>query len=356
MKYRVAAIIPAKNEEATIQNCIEALVKQTYPLELILVVNDGSTDRTEEILKELSKRYKNVRFITNTRSLLKAGAINKGLQEIQKKGFDFVLIGDADTYFYPDVVEKAVEILSRDPDIGGVCSISAPKPLKGLSWWQWILYRLQKLEYGEFTAERVRTWKRVLIMPGLCSIFRVSALLEVGGYTEGLLLEDYDITLKLKKRGYKTVFSPKIKAETEIPLSLRQLIRQRIRWFRGGLEILQIHGINRFTWGDFMEHLLFAGTFCLIIGVTIGGIVLLRGQHPLTKFTFFSPITIVSFLLAGITLFGSFWRFKSVHRKDAIDILLKLLLLPELAYSFLIYFCVRLYSYFLFFFAKTKNW
>jgi len=358
MKCRVAVIIPAKNEEENIAQCLESLFNQTYPVDLILVVNDGSTDNTELILQKLQDQYPNLTYITNTVPRLKAGAINQGLETLKRYGnFQFVLIGDADTYFYPDVVEKGIAILEKDPEIGGVCSISAPTPLQGpQNWLVRLLYRLQKLEYGEFTAERTRTWRKVLIMPGLCSLFRISALLDVGGYTEGLLLEDYDITLKLKEHGWKTVFSPAIKAETQIPLTLKQLIRQRIRWFRGGLEILQLHGINKFTWSDFAEHLLFGFLLLLIVSVTFGSIVLLRGQHPLVKFSPTSLPAIVSFLLASITIMESFYKLRSLHKKDRVDVLIKALILPELFYSFIVYFCVRLYSYFLFFFPKTKKW
>jgi cellulose synthase/poly-beta-1,6-N-acetylglucosamine synthase-like glycosyltransferase len=358
MKAKIAAIIPAKNEEGSIQACVESLTKQTYPLDLILIVNDGSTDGTEMVLEELAGRYPNVRYININQPHLKAGALNEGIRTLAKlKEFDFVLIGDADTYFYPDLVERAAKMMESDSKIGGICSISAPKsPPKEASFWARVLCRLQKLEYGEFTAERVRRWKNVLIMPGLCSLFRFSALMKVGGYTEGILLEDYDMTLKLKEAGYKTVFSPQIRAETEPPLSLRRILLQRTRWFRGGLEILKLHGINRFTLGDFLEHLLFGLLLFLILVSTIAGITVLHNRHPLSRFSWTSPVTIVSFLLAFLAIGGSFYRISSVYKRDRIDILLKLLILPEFIYGIVIYFFIRLYGYFLFFFSKSKKW
>jgi len=349
-KVRVAAIIPAKNEEAAIARCVQSLAKQTYPLQLILVVNDASTDNTERELRQLQKIYPNLKYVNNETNQMRAGAVNRGLAAILQGGQDyhFILVGDADTRFYPDVVEEGLKVIIKDEKIGGICSISAADGGHGL------LYHLQKIEYGDFTAERTRTRRKVMILHGLCSLFRLSALLEVGGYSNGVLLEDYDLTLKLREHGYKSFFTPRMRASTAVPNTWRGLVRQRIRWCRGGLDVLKLHGINSFTWPDLAQHLLFI-FFLLVIMAAVGGSIYFNRRlhfnfywHPL--------IMTLAISLPVISFIASIVQLRSLHDKDWIDVLLRATVIPELLYSIFIYFFVRLYSYGLFLFGGKKIW
>jgi cellulose synthase/poly-beta-1,6-N-acetylglucosamine synthase-like glycosyltransferase len=227
-------------------------------------VNDGSTDWTELVVAHLSQKYPQIECITKQADgTLRAGAVNTALKTLFQSDYDLVLIGDADAIFAPDLVEQAVRMFERDEKIGGVCSAVE---LQG----QGLLHRLQKLEYGGFNADRVATWRNILIIHGVCGVYRLEALRQVKGYRIGHLIEDYDLTLRLKKKGWKAVFNPKMRVITHSVPSWRQLARQRIRWYRGGVQVLLDHGINRFTALDSFNHvhfLLLLAVISLIVGM-----------------------------------------------------------------------------------------
>lgn len=345
-KLKCVAIIPAHNEDHTIAPCIESLAQQTYPLEKIIVVNDGSTDWTELVVNHLRQKYPQVECINKKPDgSLRAGAINYALKRLSESDCDLVLIADADAVFAPTLVEEAVKQFERDTDeeIGGICSAVE---LVG----QGLLHRLQKLEYGGFNADRVATWRNIMIIHGLCGVYRLKALRQVRGYTVGHLIEDYDLTVRLKKAGWKTIFNPRMHAKTHSVPTLRALIRQRLRWYRGGVQVLLDHGINRFTALDAFNHihfLLLLGVIGLIVGFwmqTSGG--------RWTPHLWWHPIPLAVFLIGWI---GGLVQLKWVKGLDWKDVLLRLVLVPELLYYTLLS-GVRIWAYFLEFVSAKRRW
>lgn len=340
------AIIPAHNEDHTIAPCIESLVRQTYPLEKIIVVNDGSTDWTELVVNHLRQKYPQVECVNKKPDgSLRAGAINYALKHLSESDCELVLIADADAVFAPTLVEEAVKQFERDTDeeIGGICSAVE---LVG----QGLLHRLQKLEYGGFNADRVATWRNIMIIHGLCGVYRLKALRQVRGYTVGHLIEDYDLTVRLKKAGWKTIFNPRMHAQTHSVPTLRALIRQRLRWYRGGVQVLLDHGINRFTALDAFNHihfLLLLGVIGLIVGFwmqTSGG--------RWTPHLWWHPIPLAVLFLGWI---GGLAQLKWVKGLDWKDVLLRLIIVPELLYYTLLS-GVRIWAYFLEFVSAKRRW
>ncbi len=340
---KVAAIIPAHNEDRSIAPCLESLVHQTYPLERILVVNDGSTDWTELVVTHLRHKYPQIECLTKAADgTLRAGAINTALKVLYESDCDLVLIGDADAVFAPDLVEQAVRMFQKDERIGGVCSAVE---LQG----QGLLHRLQKLEYGGFNADRVATWQNILIIHGVCGVYRLKALREVRGYTVGHLIEDYDLTLKLKKKGWKAVFNPKMRVQTKSVSSVRQLARQRIRWYRGGVQVLLDHGLNRFTALDSFNHIHFLLLLAVIIALVEFGIQATGRWSPQLLW---HPIPLMVFSLGWL---GGLVQLRWVRNLDWRDVLIRIVLIPELVYyTFLS--LLRLYAYGLELISARKRW
>lgn len=340
---KLAAVVPAHNEEENIAKCIESLVTQTCPPEKIVVVNDASSDKTEEILIGLCQKYLQLTYLNKEADgSMRAGAVNAGLRLLNEDGYDLVLIADADAVLAADLVEEAVKGLKQDEAIGGMCSAVE---VRGRG----ILYRLQKLEYGSFNADRTGTWRNVMIIHGLCGVYRLKAMQDVKGYSGSCLLEDYDLTLKLKKAGWKTVFNPKMKAEAESVPSLRQLIRQRIRWFRGGIDIILDHGINCYTAYDVLNHLIFILLF-IVVGTIVGlGVVYSSRWSPRL---YLHPIPIILFLMGW---FDGVWRLRWVQNRDRLDVVIRLIFLPELIYyTFLS--LIKIYCYLLALKRAERRW
>lgn len=329
MSLRVAAVIPAHNEESTIAQAIADMLAQSYPVDPIIVVNDCSTDGTAAILAELQAKIPQLVVLDNNEQNLRAGALNRGLDYLRDKPVDLVVAADADSRFDRELAAQAVSMFEQHDRLGGVCTTSGvldpeetdSSPGKRLA--AWFLWRLQRLDGVSFDATRTASWRNVQILHGLCSVFRLDALLDVGGYSPGHLLEDYDLTLRLKKAGWRTMFCPHMKAWTRVPATFRSFFRQRARWMRGGVDVLLEHGINRHTLEDFLHHLLFIILFLgiishIVISLFNGGWRLRLTSHP-------APL-----ILAGAGYAWSLYELRFLDRPQAGDVLFCASLLPRL--------------------------
>ena len=260
---RVAAVIPAHNEEKNIAQAVLDLANQTYGVERIIVVDDHSTDRTLHVLHELYKNLPQLTILENAKPALRAGAINCGLERLSPDEFGLVVVADADSRFDRGLVEEAVRRFTADRRLGGICSTSGVlRPeltelpfLRRLE--SWFFWRIQRLNGADFDATRIASVGNVQILHGLCTIFRLQALLDIRGYTPGHMLEDYDLTIRLKQAGWRASYSPFMKAWTSVPLTFRSFFRQRLRWMRGGVDILLKNGLNRHTANNILNHTLF---------------------------------------------------------------------------------------------------
>lgn len=112
----VSIIVPAKNEEGNIRECVQACIDSTYRNKEVIVVNDGSTDRTPEILDEM-RRSSNITVIHMSKSVGKKKAV-KAATEIAKG--EILVMTDSDITISPDAVEKTVEIFQSDRAVGAV--------------------------------------------------------------------------------------------------------------------------------------------------------------------------------------------------------------------------------------------
>ncbi len=342
---KVAAVIPAHNEEDTIRECVRALARQTYPVERVVVVNDDSTDGTATVLQKLQQKYAFLHVVEKRAdSTMRAGAVNLGIAELSTASCDIVLVLDADAYPHSRVAEEAVAMFSADKPntIGAICSTVK---LRGSG----ILYRLQKLEYGSFNADRVITHQGVMIVHGLCGAYRLNALHDVGGYTPGHLLEDYDLTVRLKKAGWKTVFNPRMKSETPCVPTWRQLIRQRLRWFRGGVDIILQHGVNRHTWFDAFQHVLFI-LLLVAIGWVAGSAIAGEAQWSPRVSLHILPVT-----LFGIGFLDLMLRRRWIEGGDKTDTVIRSMIVPELLYAVFMS-ALKVASYFLALLRVAPRW
>ena len=235
-KYKkVTIIVPAYNEEVVIKKSLLSLLEQTYPNLEIVVVDDGSKDRTYTIAKQLE-------FTRANRSLKvyrkknggKANAINFGIEHAEG---ELIMVVDADS----KLAKNAVLLMARYFDNEDIAAVAGSVYVSNQTN---LLTKLQALEYIE-GLNMVRNGqaflKLVNIIPGPIGMFRKSALLEVGLYDDDTFAEDCDVTLKLISHGYKIEFEPDAVAYTEAPEHLLDLIKQRYRWTRGILQAIRKH-------------------------------------------------------------------------------------------------------------------
>jgi len=221
---KVSVIIPAYNEEKTIERTLNSILASDYPKKKleIIVVDDGSTDKTLEIAKRFEKAGVKVYSKKNEG---KARALNFAIQRC--KGEIFFSM-DADTIVEPQSLKLMVRYF-KDKNIMCVSPaivIYNPKN---------ILQRIQHIEYlvGLFLRKTFAFLNAVHITPGAFSAYRKSFVDQYGGYKEDNLTEDLELTLRIQYYGYKIENEPNAPAYTIAPKKFSHLLNQRKRWYAG---------------------------------------------------------------------------------------------------------------------------
>jgi poly-beta-1,6 N-acetyl-D-glucosamine synthase len=227
----VSVIVPAYNEAVGIESTIRSLVASDYPSLEVVVIDDGSTDGTADIVEAL--QLPGVRIVRQPNGG-KATALNTG---IAAASYDVLVLVDGDTVFQPDTVRMIVQQM-RDPAVGAVAGNAKVGNRNGL------LGRWQHLEYVVgFNLERrmFDLFGSITTVPGAVGAFRRQALEQVGGVSVDTLAEDTDLTMAILRAGFRVVYEPRAVAWTEAPATFNDLWRQRYRWCYGTIQSVWKH-------------------------------------------------------------------------------------------------------------------
>jgi cellulose synthase/poly-beta-1,6-N-acetylglucosamine synthase-like glycosyltransferase len=233
----ISIIIPAKNEEKVIGRCLEAFLRVDYPREKmeVIVVEDGSKDKTAEICAEYAERYPGlIRLLRKPNSNGKPSALNFGLKHARG---EIIGVFDADSVPEPDVLKKVAYYFSElrvEALQGRTLTINADEnALAKLTSYE------EALRYMHIQGKEVLD----LFVPftGSCYFVKKRLLMEVGGWDE-CLSEDMELAAKLLERGVEVKYAPDVRCWQEVPSRFRTLYRQRKRWFRGSMEVALRYG------------------------------------------------------------------------------------------------------------------
>jgi peptidoglycan/xylan/chitin deacetylase (PgdA/CDA1 family)/GT2 family glycosyltransferase len=227
----VSVVVPAYNEAANIGATVRSLVAGDYPGVEVIVVDDGSTDGTADIVEALGLPGV---FVLRQANAGKPAALNNGIGYARG---DLVVLVDGDTVFAPDAVGRLVQPFA-DPSVGAVAGNTKVANRRGL------LGRWQHLEYviGFNLDRRMFDVGRCMpTVPGAIGAFRRAALHDAGGLSEQTLAEDTDLTMAVIRSGWRVAYEPAAVAWTEVPATLRQLWRQRYRWCYGTMQAMWKH-------------------------------------------------------------------------------------------------------------------
>jgi len=221
---KVSILVPAYNEEKNIASTLKSLLRLNYPKKKleIIAINDGSTDNTLQIMKKFRKY--GVKVIDKPNGG-KASALNVGLK---KANGEIIVCMDADSIVSRNALRNAIGYF-KDPSVGAVAS--SLKVYKPKTFWQ----KLQLIEYfyNIFLRKVLALMDSVFVVPGPFGLYRREALEKVGGWDEKSITEDMELTFRLQKAGYKIETCLKSIVYTKTPETLKRLIKQRVRWYRG---------------------------------------------------------------------------------------------------------------------------
>jgi cellulose synthase/poly-beta-1,6-N-acetylglucosamine synthase-like glycosyltransferase len=296
----ITLLVPAYNEEVTIVESIKSLLRLNYPAFEIVICNDGSKDKTVEVLLKhfhfvrTDLEYNDhlhaakIRAFYEVRGALPAGlrrlvlidkenggkadALNAAINIAQG---DYVTSMDADSLLVPDALLLASRPIGEDPEgivavgaqvgLSNGCLVEGGRVVEMRLPKKWIA-RFQVVEYmRSFTQGRVAfaSCRSLLVLSGVFALMRRDLVLAIGGFlTKGMrskigleycgagshtVCEDMEIVVRLHRylldKGLpgKIAILPFPTAWTEAPENYRDLGKQRSRWYRGLLEVMNYH-------------------------------------------------------------------------------------------------------------------
>ncbi|MDQ7250716.1 glycosyltransferase [Dongia sedimenti] len=229
----VTVVVAAYCEEPVIARTLTAVLASNYPDLRILVVDDGSSDRTAAMIAATCGSDPRVSVLTQANGG-KFNALNHAYGAITT---DIVIAIDADTIIDPEAIRMLVRHF-QDPAVGAV----AGNVKVGNR--QTLMTRLQSLEY--VTAQNIdrraaEVFNGIMVVPGAIGAWRRAAVEQAGYYSSQTLAEDADLTVAIARAGYRVLFEEAALATTEAPETVRQFMRQRLRWMLGMLQTAWKH-------------------------------------------------------------------------------------------------------------------
>ena len=232
----VAVLIPAYNEEKVIVRTIRSVLMSSYKNMRIIVIDDGSKDRTAEVARAAypAEIASGALLVLTKPNAGKAEALNYALDFFD----DDIYVGiDADTVIAHDAIARLVPHFAN-PLIGAVAGNAKVGNRVNL-WTRW-----QALEYitsQNFERRALDLFDVVMVVPGAIGAWRTDLVKAAGGYAADTVAEDADLTMNLLEQGYLVIYEDQALAFTEAPINADGLKRQRFRWSFGMLQAVFKH-------------------------------------------------------------------------------------------------------------------
>jgi biofilm PGA synthesis N-glycosyltransferase PgaC len=235
-----SVLVAAYCEEAVIESTLDALLALDYPRYEVVVVDDGSPDRTAELVRPYLADGR-VRLVEKRVNEGKAMALNDALPVLRG---EIVVVVDADIRPSPGALRHLVPHFAS----GRVAAVAGNPQVDNT---RTLLAKVQVTEFASIVSvlrRAQRTWGRILTVSGAICAFRRSAMVDVGLFDPDMATEDIALTWKLQRRFYDVRYEPRAVAAMQVPETLRGLWRQRIRWAVGLTQVLRQHADLVLDW------------------------------------------------------------------------------------------------------------
>ncbi len=248
-----SVLIPCYNEGDNVEETLTQALALDYPDFEVIAINDGSRDNTGEVLDRMAAQHPRLRVVHLARNQGKAMGLQAGALVARHD----LLIGiDGDALLDRHVAYWMARHVVADPEVGAVTGNPRVRNRSTL---------LGRVQVGEFSSivgmikRAQQSFGRLFTVSGVITAYRRSAVHQVGYWSCDMLTEDIDITWKLQRAGWKVRFEPNALVWILMPETLRGLWKQRLRWAKGGAQVLRKnfdvlwHPRERFMWPLLIE-------------------------------------------------------------------------------------------------------
>lgn len=288
-----SALVPVYNEENSIWMTLQSLVNLDYPAQQmeIIVVNDGSTDKTKEIVEKFIQDHPTHKILLlNQKNGGKAKAMNHGLTIARGEFFACL---DADSFVSSNALQVMLPLFDdgdkESVKVAAVCPlIKVKKPqnvLEKVQWYEYIINMFHRFLNAKLNCLHVT--------PGPFSVYRTLIIRNIGGFDEHTITEDLEIAVRLQKYHYQILHTFDAIVETVAPATWKALFRQRVRWYKGATDntIQYKELLFNKKYGDFgmmrMPTIILSG----ILAIVLAGTLLYEfGRSILQKLIYYSNI------------------------------------------------------------------
>ena len=278
----VSILVPAWNEENTVVKTLNSLITLDWPknkLEII-VVDDGSKDRTAEVVKQFQKEHpKEPIKLLQQENKGKAAALNSGLKIL--KGEYFTCL-DADSFVESDALNRMIYWHEKYP------LVAITTPVMKIHKPRTVMQQFQKIEYisGMFLTKLMSYIDANYVAPGPFSTYKTKIIRDLGGFDEDNLVEDQEIAYRAQEKHYKIMQVPRAIVHTVGPKTFKAFRKQRNRWYKG--TILNMwkykHLMFKKEYGDFgVYQLPILNVFAFLLGLVAIGSFINYAIIPLIK-------------------------------------------------------------------------
>ena len=304
---KFSIIVPTKDEEAVIGRCLQGLLDIDYPKDKleIIIVDGNSSDSTGKVCSEFSSKYPGIfKVITEKQAKGKPAALNLALRYVTG---EIVGTFDADSLPDKEVLRKAASYLNDKQVMavqGRTTSLNEKTNLltrvaamEEKAWYQALLSGREKLH---------------LFVPlnGSCQFIRRNVIEELGGWNETSLTEDVELAVRLVEKKHLIKYAPDVLSGQESPNGLGALVKQRVRWYRGNMDVAIKYGrlLDNLNKKTVDAEISLAGPFMMVVALLsyvnwFFLVLFLSESNPIINFTgLVIALTAVSLVSIGVGL------------------------------------------------------
>jgi biofilm PGA synthesis N-glycosyltransferase PgaC len=299
----VSILIPCFNEEDGAGETFSVLDHIDYPDYEVVAINDGSRDRTAEVLERIGQRMPRLRVVHLATNQGKSTALNVGALAARN---EILVCIDGDALLDPNALTWLVRRFQSDARLGALTGNPRIRNRGTL---------LGRLQVGEFSSivgliKRSQTvFGALFTVSGVICAFRKRALQEAGWWSPAALTDDVDVSWRIQLAGWSIAYEPKALCWILMPETLRGLWRQRLRWAEGGAQAMlgvarQLFARRAWrlmpTWLNYVVSIAWSYAMLVQVAVVIAGAVL--GMRVMTAFPGNGALllALVYFLMAAI--------------------------------------------------------